>query len=66
MEQENLRTVEVELNKNSFKGFFHGWTNRRNEDMEGKEYTYMLAVVENSETGEVIEVDPEKIHFSDR
>ena len=65
MEKDKLRPVEVTIGHDSFKGVFHGWTEKINCDVEGHVFTYKLAMIEKSENGEMIEVEPEKIRFID-
>ncbi len=69
MEKEKkLRTVAVKLRRESsdtYNGYFHGWNECMNTDLEGKEYIYKVAIIEKVSDGEVIEVDPELICFTD-
>lgn len=70
METQDLRPVEIEIEKETFKGFFHGWTQREggyfDEQEKHHSYIFTAAVVENEKTGKVDIFSPENIRFLDR
>jgi len=70
MNNQDLRPVVVTTETETFKGFFHGWTQRIgeywNEREEQLEYVYKVAIIEKEGTGQIFNISPENIRFTDR
>lgn len=62
MKREELRRVKIVSHLESFEGFFHGWTEHRNDDIEGKEFICKLGVIETLD-GNIVVRNPENIQF---